>query len=200
MKITRRQGLIGAATIGLAPRAFAAPPASLDAIGEARGIRFGSTIGIGQLPDPRYRALIEAECGVIVPENELKMPAIHPHGPDEFDFSRADKLVAYATRHGLRIRGHNLIWHHPEWMPKWSETYDYGANPAERVAQILTRHIQTVCRRYATRIYTWDVVNEAVDNNTGVLRETVFSRAMGGPENVLDLAFRTGARLPARLQ
>ncbi|WP_420136218.1 endo-1,4-beta-xylanase [Sphingomonas sp.] len=191
MKITRREGLIGAAALGLASRGLAAPSASLDAAARRRGLRFGTALGMGQFPDAQYRALIEAECGVIVPENELKMRAIHPVGPDDFDFTKADILVDYATSKGLKLRGHNLIWHHPEWMPKWSETYDYGPDPAARVAQILTRHVETVCRRYASRIYTWDVVNEAVDNKTGVMRETAFSRAMGSPEAVLDLAFRT---------
>jgi endo-1,4-beta-xylanase len=191
MNVTRRHALLGGAALALAPRAIAAGPNSLDATGQPKGLRFGSAIGMGQYPDPRYRALIEAECGVIVPENELKMHAIHPLGPDQFDFTRGDTLVDYAAQHGLKVRGHNLIWHHPQWMPKWSETYDYGPRPAERVAQILTNHVNTVCKRYADRIYTWDVVNEAVDNKTGVMRETAFSKAMGSPEAVLDLAFHT---------
>ena len=193
MIITRRNVLAGGAALALASRLNAAPPDSLDAMAVSKGRRFGSAIGMGQYPDPRYRALIEAECGVIVPENELKMQAIHPVGPDNFDFTRADTLVDYATQHGLLVRGHNLIWHHPQWMPKWSETYDYGPKPDEKVAQILTNHVETVCKRYADRIFTWDVVNEAVDNKTGVMRETAFSKAMGSPEAVLDLAFRTAS-------
>jgi len=193
MIITRRNVLAGGAALALASRLNAAPPDSLDAIAVSKGRRFGSAIGMGQYPDPRYRALIEAECGVIVPENELKMQAVHPVGPDNFDFTRADTLVDYATQHGLLVRGHNLIWHHPQWMPKWSETYDYGPKPDEKVAEILTNHVDTVCKRYADRIFTWDVVNEAVDNKTGVMRETAFSKAMGSPEAVLDLAFRTAS-------
>jgi endo-1,4-beta-xylanase len=193
MTITRRGVLAGSAALALASRLNAAPANSLDAIAASKGRHFGSAIGMGQYPDPRYRALIEAECGVIVPENELKMPAIHPVGPDQFDFAKADILVDYAIRRGLLVRGHNLIWHHPERMPKWSETYDYGPKPAEKVAEIVTNHVETVCKRYAERIYTWDVVNEAVDNKTGVLRETAFSKAMGSPEAVLDLAFRTAS-------
>jgi len=191
MNITRRNALIAGAAAAFAPRLLAAGPNSLDAIAQGKGLRFGTAVGMGQYPDERYRALVESECGVIVPENELKMQAIHPVGPDQFDFSRADILVDYATKHGLKVRGHNLIWHHPKWMPRWSETYDYGPHPADRVAEILTNHVNTVCRRYADRIYTWDVVNEAVDNNNGVMRETAFSKAMGSPEAVLDLAFRT---------
>ena len=193
MIITRRGLMAGGAALALASRLDAAPPGSLDAIAQTKGRRFGSAIGMGQYPDPRYRTVVEAECGVIVPENELKMHALHPEGPDKFDFSRADTLVDYATQHGLLVRGHNLIWHHPQWMPKWSETYDYGPKPGEKVAEILTNHVDTVCKRYADRIYPWDVVNEAVDNKTGVMRETAFSKAMGSPEAVLDLAFRTAS-------
>jgi len=193
MTITRREVMAGGAALAFASRLDAAPPDSLDATAVSKGRRFGSALGMGQFPDPRYRALIEAECGVIVPENELKMHSLHPEGPDKFDFSRADNLVDYATQHGLLVRGHNLIWHHPQWMPKWSETFDYGPKPGEKVAEILTNHIDTVCKRYADRIYTWDVVNEAVDNKTGVMRETAFSKAMGSPEAVLDLAFHTAS-------
>jgi endo-1,4-beta-xylanase len=193
MTITRRGVLSAGAALALASRLNAARPDSLDTIAVSKGRHFGSAIGMGQYPDQRYRAVIEAECGVIVPENELKMHALHPEGPDSFDFSRADTLVDYATQKGLLIRGHNLIWHHPNWMPKWSETADYGPKPGDRVAEILTNHINTVCKRYADRIFTWDVVNEAVDNKTGVMRETAFSRAMGSPEAVLDLAFHTAS-------
>ena len=93
MIITRRGVMAGGAALALTSRLNAAPAGSLDAIAMSKGRRFGSAIGMGQFPDPRYRALIEAECGVIVPENELKMHAIHPEGPDKFDFTRADALV-----------------------------------------------------------------------------------------------------------
>ncbi|HWI85938.1 MAG TPA: endo-1,4-beta-xylanase [Sphingomonas sp.] len=197
MIVTRRQALAGGGALAFAPRIAAAPSGSLDAIGQARGIRFGTAVGYGQFQDPRYRALIEAECGVIVHENELKMPAIHPAGPDSFNFARPDEVVDYAVAHGIKVRGHNLLWHHPRWLPRWAESHDYGAHPAEGVARILTNHIRTVARHYGNRIYTWDVVNEAVDEKTGRMRDTVFSKAMGSPEAVLDLAFRTArAALP----
>jgi len=64
MNITRRGVLAGGAALALASRLNAAPlPDSLDAIAGSKGRHFGSAIGMGQYPDPRYRALIEAECG-----------------------------------------------------------------------------------------------------------------------------------------
>ena len=52
-------------------------------------------------------------------------------------------------------------------------------------------HIRTVVRRYGGRIASYDVVNEAVRPEDGVLYETSFSRALGGAQATLDLAFRT---------
>jgi endo-1,4-beta-xylanase len=61
-------------------------------------------------------------------------------------------------------------------------------------------HVATVCRRYGARIHSYDVVNEAVHNQTGELRETAFSRAMGGAEPVLDLAFHTARETAPQAQ
>jgi endo-1,4-beta-xylanase len=54
---------------------------------------------------------------------------------------------------------------------------------------MLREHVAAVCRRYGARIHSYDVVNECVDNLTGEMRETAFSRAMGGAEPVVDAAF-----------
>jgi endo-1,4-beta-xylanase len=55
---------------------------------------------------------------------------------------------------------------------------------------MLIEHVRTVCRRYGRRIYSYDVVNEAVEPKTGQIRDTVLTRAMGG-EAMLDVMFRT---------
>ena len=47
-----------------------------------------------------------------------------------------------------------------------------------------------VCRRYGDRIYSYDVVNEAVQPETGLIRDTNVTRALGG-EAFLDLMFHT---------
>jgi endo-1,4-beta-xylanase len=70
-------------------------------------------------------------------------------------------------------------------------SHDFGARPAGAAAQMLSDHVASVCRRYRNRILSYDVVNEAVDNQTGLLRETALSKAMGGVEPLLDLAFHT---------
>lgn len=197
--INRRQALTlaGAAALvaGLPASGQAAEP-SLHQLAQASGRRFGSAVGLGRagtltgsFADAKYLDLLRAECGLLVAENEMKWGALRP-APDRFDFQAADRLAAFAAENGLALRGHTLLWHHPRWFPTWAATHDFGANPATAVEQMLTTHIRTVAGRYKTQIQSWDVVNEAVDADTGEMRQTPFTRALT-PEQVLDIAYHT---------
>ncbi len=163
----------------------------------AKHMRFGSAIAYfaagvdaGSINNPSYTAMIEHDCTILVPENELKWQYIQPTNSAP-NFAAFDAMLTYADSKGLAMRGHNLLWHQRRWMPAWLESYDFGASPATEAARVLTDHIQTICRRYAGRLVSYDVVNEAVDPSTGTLYETALSQAMGGAQATLDLAFRT---------
>ncbi|RYD61809.1 MAG: glycosyl hydrolase, partial [Sphingomonadales bacterium] len=137
-----------------------------------------------------YAEIVKAECGIVVPENEMKWQALRP-SPEAFDFARADRIVAWAQAKNLAVRGHTLLWHRPQWFPGWLNTYDFGASPAREAERLLTRHIRTVAGRYRDTIRSWDVVNEAIDHDTNGLMQTSLSRAIGSAEDTIDLAFRT---------
>ncbi|MEJ0087590.1 MAG: endo-1,4-beta-xylanase [Pseudomonadota bacterium] len=169
---------------------------SLESLAHAKGLHFGAALGGRGLADPRYLELVRSQCGVIVPENALKMPSIQP-APGDFQFERAETLLAFAESNRMLTRGHCLLWHHPRWLPKWLDDYDFGAEPAKAAEALLTEHITRTCTFFGTRIVSWDVVNEAVDNVTGEMRETMLSKAMGSPDKVLQTAFRAArAALP----
>jgi len=169
---------------------------SLESLAHAKGFHFGTALSGRGLEDPRYLELVRSQCGVIVPENALKMPAIQSV-PGEFHFERAEALLVFAETHKLLARGHCLLWHHPRWLPKWLAGYDFGAAPAKAAEKLLTDHIGTTATHFGKRIVSWDVVNEAVDNVTGEMRETVLSKAMGSPDKVLQTAFQSArAALP----
>lgn len=169
----------------------------LDALAQRSGRRFGSAIAsipgrrdAGSIENPDYAAIVRAECGAVVPENEMKWQALRP-SPGSYDFDRMDRIVAWAEEAGLAIRGHTLLWHRPQWFPDWLNTYDYGANPVQEAERLLTQHIRTVTDRYKGKIASYDVVNEAIDHDRNAPIETSLSRAMGSPEAALDLAFHT---------
>jgi endo-1,4-beta-xylanase len=203
---SRRQVLAGMAAAPLAAyangHALAAAPggpdgASLNELAARTGRRFGSAIAWspaagngGSVQNPNYTEILKAEGGVIVAENEMKWQFTRP-GPDVFDFARMDDIVRWAQANGQDVRGHTLLWHRPRWFPEWLNAYDYGANPVQEAERLLTTHIRTVIERYRGVITSYDVVNEAIDHDTNGLMETSMSRAMGGVEPVLDLAFHT---------
>ena len=206
LPLARRQVL---ASLGATPlAACAAPPlsqanpvdarpGSLDALARKSNRRFGSAIAwsganldAGSIHNPAYTAIVNAECSLVVPENEMKWQAIRP-GPDRYDFSRMDDIVRWAHMNGQGVRGHTLLWHRPKWFPDWLNTYDFGANPVQEAERLVTEHIRTVTDRYRGVITSYDVVNEAIDHDRNATIETSLSRAMGSPEAVLDLAFHT---------
>lgn len=178
----------GAGALPWSARAEPKSSASLESLARAKGMRFGSSLGGRGLANTQYAELVTAQCGVIVPENELKMPFIQ-RTPGDFNFERAEKLIAFAESHDMATRGHCLLWHHPRWVPRWLDTYDFGAQPAKSAETLLVTHIEKTCTQFGKRIGSWDVVNEAVDNITGEMRETAFSKAFGSPDAVIDRCF-----------
>jgi endo-1,4-beta-xylanase len=195
MRIDRRQLLAGgAALFASGGLAVPAPATSLKALAARSRRRFGSAVAWGppgadrgSFANPHYARLLERECELLVPENELKWQWTRP-GPERFEFRRMDAIADYASKHGFKLRGHTLFWTPAKWYPKWlAETRFASAAEAER---LLRTHVQTVCRRYGERIYSYDVVNEAVQPETGAIRDTNVTRALGH-EEFLDLMFHT---------
>ena len=209
MEITRRTGLamLTGLAVSAGARGTAAPaPTGLHGIAAANGMRMGSSFAWGaagadrgSFASPAYANLLKRDCGLLVAENEMKWQALRPSATS-FDFTRFDAMMAWADANALPVRGHNLLWHQPKWMPRWEEAHDFGATPARAAEHLLVDHITTVCRRYGTRIRSYDVVNEAVDPKDASLYQTALSRALGSPEATLDLAFHTARRVAPHAQ
>jgi len=205
-KTTRRvvvNGLLaGALTTGLAdlavadrPRADpgpAAPSRSLKELARAKGILFGSSVGAGRpgtlagsFNDPRYLDILQKECAVIVPENELKSYVIAGER-DRYDFDPGDRIASFARSRHIELRGHNLLWNRTEYTPRWLLDW-FGTLSAAAAERYLRDYIHQVCTHYGDQIRSWDVVNETVDPKTGELRDTPFTRVLGF--DVLRVAF-----------
>ncbi|MEI9852317.1 MAG: endo-1,4-beta-xylanase [Sphingomonas sp.] len=189
----------GAAALAAGSRALAFAPEEpgLNAVARTRGMRFGSCVAWsapgadrGSFANPRYAALLERDCGVLVAENEFKWQALRPDART-FDVERFADMIDYAEARGMAMRGHTLLWHKTERFPRWLNEYDFGADPRKEATRLVTQHINTLGKRYGPRIHSFDVVNETVDDKTGELRESGLSRAMGGTEALVDLAFHT---------
>ena len=210
MEITRRTALAGTlAVLGTACRrpeiALASDAASGNSgpfrdLAKAKGMRFGSAVGAGpstsgSFRNPEYAALLKRDCDILVAENEMKWQSLRPNVRD-YNFAPFDEMLAFAESQGMAMRGHTLMWHRPQWQPKWLEVHDFGSRPAGEAERILTTHIKTVANRYRGRILSYDVVNETVIEDSS-LAHTAISKALGGTETLVDLAFHTArAQLP----
>lgn len=155
-------------------------------VAQAR-IRVGTAVKYDALvKDANYRAMVVREYSVVTPENALKWGALRPDAKT-FDFHEADVIVEFARTNQLLVRGHTLCWNVDKHQPKWIR--DGQFTPAEARA-LLETHIKTVMRHYRGKVYCWDVVNEAVENNPKLpaLSDGFWLRHLG--PQYIELAFQ----------
>jgi endo-1,4-beta-xylanase len=138
----------------------------------------GAAINAAQISgsDARGDAILKEQFNSISPENALKWERIHPQ-PGKYDFTLADQYVALGQEFHLFTVGHCLVWHNQ--VPGWVFRDDKG-NLLGREALLarLREHIQTVVGRYKGKIQSWDVVNEAL-NDDGTLRPSMWLKIIG---------------------
>jgi len=144
---------------------------TLRELAEKRGVLLGSAHS-GRSADAKYLDVMAREFNLVEPENATKFGPIHP-SQDTFRFETADAVVAYGAAHGMKVRGHTMVWHQQN--PKW--VTEGGFTPSQ-LSEILHQHILTVAGRYRGKIFAWDVVNEAFLDD-GSLRETVWRNKPG---------------------
>lgn len=149
------------------------PQTLRQAADEAR-ILIGTAVRFDQLSEGAYATTLARQYNMLEPENAMKWDAVHP-AADKFDFSQADRIVAFAAEHNMKVRGHTLVWHqqNPGWL------IDGRYMPAE-LSRILENHIKTVVGHYRGKVFAWDVANEAYDEIAlGKLRSTLWHDSPG---------------------
>lgn len=159
----------------------AAQPASLKESFK-KDFLIGTALNTRQIEEKDSNAaiLVPQQFNAATPENIMKAEIIHP-GWDSYNFDLADKLVAYGKKYNIKINGHTLIWHSqlPVFVRRMKD--------ADSVKQFFTNHINTVASRYDKKVFSWDVVNEALEED-GTMRKSIFLEKLG-PDFVTE-AFR----------
>lgn len=118
----------------------------------------------------------------LTPSNALKFRSLKPSRQGHYQWQKADSLVGIAKSYHARIHGHTLVWHrqNPSWLPDYKGDYK----------TLLQSHIDSVLSRYRNDIHSWDVVNEAL-NDDGSLRSSIWLRKLGA--DYIYLAFKAAA-------
>jgi endo-1,4-beta-xylanase len=137
---------------------------------QARKLLVGAAVFPEGLKDEAYAGLLAREFNVLTPENAMKWESLHPQ-PNEWTFAGADRLVEFAEKNQMKVTGHVLIWH--EQLPAYVKSLS-----AQDLRRAIREHIREVVGRYKGKVWSWDVVNEAIDEK-GELRKTLFLEKLG---------------------
>lgn len=139
------------------------------------------------------RRLLFANFNTVTPENCMKPASLQPT-EGRFRFTKAHALVEMAQANGLTVNGHALLWHNqcPDWF------FNDGGRPAGRelVLQRMRAHIAAVAGHFAGKVQSWDVVNEAIDDQDEYLRKTKWLNSIG--EDFIAEAFITAREADPR--
>ena len=130
--------------------------------------------------DEKANSIIKQNFNTLSPENVMKWMFIQPK-PNTFYFDDSDTYVQFGLDNNMHIVGHALIWH--------SQIADFmnSIKDSTEMMQHVNNHISTLVNRYKGKVDTWDVVNEAL-NEDGTLRESIFLKVLG--KNYLETVYK----------
>lgn len=156
-------------------------------LAQARGIHVGAAVRSDLLADasldPAYLNVLTSQYDTLTPETEMKWETLHP-AMGVYDFSKADIVAGFAREHGMKMRGHCLVWN--LFLPAWLKSPDYTS---AQLKDILKEHITTVVshfdKQYPGVVTEWDVFNEPPIGGEGSFWERVDT-----PEQIAGWAFQ----------
>ncbi|KAI1489125.1 carbohydrate-binding module family 1 protein [Biscogniauxia mediterranea] len=161
--------------------------AQLNKLAKAAGkLYFGSATDNGELSDTAYVAILEDtdEFGQITPGNGQKWQYTEP-SQGQFSYTSGDEIVDFAATNGQIVRCHTLVWYSQ--LPSWVSS---GSWTTDQMTSIINTHIANEVGHYKGQCYSWDVVNEAL-NEDGTYRSNIFYTVLG--ESYIPLAFEAAA-------
>lgn len=178
-----------AACIGAA-RAAELRPAILDdksaglaAVAARHGRLYGVAVNTFEIANGTFARALAVEAGILVPEFEMKRGVVE-RVRGTLDLSAGDKLLAFARAHGMKFRGHPLLWHrrNPDWLEEAVRT--------SRDESLIVSYIGKVAGHFRGHVHSWDVVNEAIapaDARPDSLRRSFWLETFG--PGYIDLAY-----------
>ena len=164
---------------------------------------FGSAVPQFAFMSPQLKQMMLDQFNILTPENELKPNSVLDvnaskklvqESGDETQvavhLNDATPLLNFAKENGLKVHGHTMLWgknaqegQTPEAF--FHEGYDASKPLVSREVMLgrLENYIRSIFEAteadWPGIIVSWDVLNEAVDDNTHGLRKCIWTRVIG---------------------
>ena len=148
---------------------------------EPYGFKLGGCFGAQDMNNGTYLSFLKRHFNSLTCTNETKAYSLldqyasrhSEDGMPRMNFTMADKMVGWAEKYGIKVRGHVLVW--DAYMTTWffHEEYDDKKPLADqetmraRLASYIDQVITHFEEKFPGVIYCWDVVNEAIGDNAG---------------------------------
>lgn len=138
-----------------------------------------------------YQEIVKREFNTLVCENDMKFQSTEP-SQGRFTYNGGDQVLQFAQANSMKLRGHTLVWHS---QSGWASNLN---GSREQMLKVIKDHIDAVVGHYKGKILEWDVVNEAVADNSTALRGSFWQQRIGN--DFIDSAFTWAHRAdPAAL-
>jgi endo-1,4-beta-xylanase len=120
-----------------------------------------------------YQTTTKAQFNSLTSDYELKFNWIEPQ-QGQFNYADGDYIVSFAQLNHMRVHAHNLIWHIA--LPDWVVNFNGDSLAWEN---LFKTHIESEADHYKGEVASWDVVNEAIRDDDGTLRNQDVSAGDG---------------------
>jgi GH35 family endo-1,4-beta-xylanase len=154
-----------------------------------RNITPGSgAINPNYLNDTMFAQVLATQFKSLSPENELKWVQLNP-SPGHYNWDTLDRLVAFADKNDMIVKGHVLISSccNPDYLVNTTDPVQFlGAMEA---------HFNATMHRYRDKMDRWDVVTEALKTMGGGLNANLFYNVLG-PDYIADAFHLAHAAVP----
>ncbi|MBQ8953126.1 MAG: endo-1,4-beta-xylanase, partial [Clostridia bacterium] len=157
---------------------------------------FGTAVTGSEALNKERMAFYASQFSIMTPGNELKPDfvldvAVSRAMAKEDDtlaavhFDAAKPLLDFAQANGIKIHGHVLVWHSQTPEAFFHEGYNTLRPFVTREVLLarLEHYVEDIMtwldENYPGVVVSWDVVNEAIDDGTGKLRDSRWTQIVG---------------------
>ena len=125
--------------------------------------------------DTKFQRAFLADYGLIV--GGFFGVTVGPFGPNNYNFSEVDPFFNFARQNQIAFRAHPMIWN--QFNSAWLvDKFKDSSTTSSEIETIFIDRINTLGKKYAGHVSSWDVVNEVInveDGRADKLRDTAIS-------------------------